>query len=115
MTKYFELLLDLLEISPKEDFLKVAKVIEDNRWREIVIYHQYSPVFYGYMDLLDWKISIEDYLQIWDINSNILYDSTKKDSISFIKGNPKLQNDTIYIFDSISQGIIPDKENIIYC
>jgi hypothetical protein len=31
MTKYFELLLDLLEIRPKEEFLKVAKVIEDNR------------------------------------------------------------------------------------
>jgi len=115
MTKYFELLLDLLEISPKEDFLKAAKLIEDNRWKNIMVYHQYSPIFYWYMDLLDGKISIEDYLQVWDINSNILYDHNKKDSISFIKENNEFLDDTIYILDSISEGLIPDRENVIYC
>ena len=31
MTKYFELLLDLLDINNKDDYLKIAKIIEDNQ------------------------------------------------------------------------------------
>ena len=87
MTKYFELLLDLLDINNKDDYLKIAKIIEDNQWKNFEIYHQYAPIFTWYINLLDETITLENFLRIWDINSDILYSPDRCDSISFLKNN----------------------------
>lgn len=114
MTKYFELLLDLLDIMDKDDYIKIAKIIENNHGKNFEIYHQYAPIFMGYIKLLDKKITIEDFLRIWDINSDILYNSHRHDSISFLQNNTILDDNTIYILDSISDGIIQPRENVFY-
>ena len=114
MTKYFELLLDLLDISDRDNYLKIAKIIEDNHGKNFEIYHQYAPIFTWYINLLNGTITIEDFLKIWDINSDILYNPDRCDSISFLRNNTVLDDDTIYILDSISDGIIQSRENVFY-
>lgn len=114
MTKYFELLLDLLEIQDRDLYVEIAKVIEDNTSKKLKVYHQYFFVFEWYRDLLDWKLSPEEFLKLWDIGSKLRFNHQKPDSISFLKSNPVLDNDTIYIFDSISDWIIKSKENVFY-
>ena len=65
--------------------------------------------------MLKWEISEEEFLQLWDFQSKILYDTKKFDSISFLKSNPELENNSIYIFDSLAKGIIPSQDNVCYC
>jgi hypothetical protein len=45
MTKYFELLLDLLEIQDKDSYIEIAKVIEKNTDKKLQVHHQYFFVF----------------------------------------------------------------------
>ena len=115
MIKYFELLLDLLEITEKDAYLKIANIIESNKAKKIEIYHQYPFIFQWYHQLLNWELQVEDFLQLWDFQSKIKFDPQKQDSITFLKSNPKLDDETIYIFDSLSSWIIPDSDNIFYC
>lgn len=115
MTKYFELLLDLLEIENKDSYIEISKIIESNKYKKLKAYHQYFFIFEWYRDLLDWKLSPEEFLQLWDIGSKLRFDLNKLDSISYLQSNPDLEDDTIYIFDSISDWIIQPRENIFYC
>ena len=114
MIKYFELLLDLLEISDKDLYIEIAKIIEKNTDKKLQVYHQYFFIFEWYRDLLDWKLSTEEFLQLWDIDSKLRFDSEKLDSISYLQTNPDFNNDTIYIFDSLSDWIIQARENVFY-
>jgi hypothetical protein len=45
MIKYFELLLDLLEIENKDSYIEIAKIIESNRNKKVKAYHQYFFIF----------------------------------------------------------------------
>jgi hypothetical protein len=51
---------------------------------------------------LDKNITTEEFTQIGDFNSKIFFDKKKQDSISFLKSNPVLENNILYVFDSIS-------------
>lgn len=115
MIKYFELLLDLLDIEKTQEYLQVADVIEKNIEKDICVYHQYSFLFLWYHKLLKNEISVEDFLQLWDFQSKIGFDERKMDSISFLKWNPSLENNSIYIFDWLAKGIISNQENVYYC
>lgn len=114
MTKYLQLLLDLLEIQDKEPYLEISKIIEKNTDKKLKVYHQHFFIFEWYRDLLDWKLSPEEFLQLWDINSKLRFDTKKLDSISYLQTNPDFDDDTIYIFDSISDWIIQPRENVFY-
>ena len=114
MIKYFELLLDLLEIEDKENYIKIANIIESNPWKKLEIYHQHAPIFLWYKSLISGNQSIEDFLKIWDINSDILYNSQIEDSVSFFQKKKNIDDNTIYIFDSISYWGV-DWQNIYYC
>ena len=114
MIKYFELLLDLLEITDRESFVKMAKEIETNKDKSLKAYHQYFFIFEWYKKLLEWDIEPEEFLQLGDMWSSLRFDHDKPDSITFLQSNPKLDKDTIYIFDSLSEWIIPAAENVFY-
>lgn len=114
MTKYFELLLDLLEIESKSPYIEIAKVIESNKDKKVKAYHQYFFIFEWYKKLLEWDMEPEEFLQLWDMWSSLRFDHDKPDSITFLQSNPKLDKDTIYIFDSLSEDIIPTVENVFY-
>ena len=114
MTKYFELLLDLLEIENKDSYIEIAKIIESNKNKKLKAYHQYFFIFEWYKELLEWNMEPEEFLQLWDMWSRLRFDHDKPDSITFLQSNPKLDKDTIYIFDSLSDGIISTTENVFY-
>ena len=117
MIKYFELLLDLLDIekSIRVKYIDIANIIEEWKYENIQCYHRHSLVFEWYKKLLDKKITTEEFTYIGDINSKISFDTKKQDSISFLKSNPVLDNNVLYVFDNLAKGIIAEKENIVYC
>ena len=122
MIKYFELLLDLLDIeeSKRADYIAVANKIEtmsesSKEFSSLQCYHRHTFIFEWYQKLLNKEITVEEFTYIWDINSKISLDDKKQDSISFLKSNPVLGNDALYIFDKISEGMIEEKGNIYYC
>lgn len=117
MIKYFELLLDLLDIeqSIRAKYIDIANKIESQKYSDIKYYHRHAFVFQWYQKLLNKEITAEEFTQIWDIRSKIFFDTKKHDSISFLKSNPVLDDNILYIFDKISEGIIAEKKNIVYC
>lgn len=115
MKKYFTLLLNLLEIQNQDCFDQVLEIIEKHKTKKIHFYHQYGFLLQWYLSLLQEKISLEDFLKIWDIDSPFSIDIQKKDSISFLRSNPKLISSEIYIFDSLAQWIIAKQNNVFYC
>lgn len=115
MIKYFELLLDLLDINQKQNFIQIASIIESNKDKNIKIYHQYAFIFEWYQKLVNWVLSPEEFIQLWDIDSSIRFDINKPDSISYLKSNPEIEKDSIYIFDSIANGAIAGADNVFYC
>lgn len=115
MEKYFDLLLELLDIQNKENYKKVASLIAKNPKAKFEFYYKHSFIFEWYQKLLNWQISKEDFVQLWDFKSKIKIDLKKPDSISFLKSNPKLDKNVIYVFDSLAQWIIEESENIFYC
>lgn len=115
MNKYFSLLLDLLGIPENNNYLEVLNIIEKNKDKNIQYFHQIAFAFQWYQDLLNKKISPEEFLQIGDIGSTIKPDIKKKDSISFLRSNPVLDKNSIYIFDSLAEWIVEESANIFYC
>lgn len=122
MIKYFELLLELLDIEDvvREKYIFIAKKIETiwkntDTYSSIRCYHRHAFIFEWYQKLINNEITTEDFIQTWDIKSKIFFDTQKQDSISFLNSNPKLDNNTLYVFDKISEWIIEKKENTIYC
>lgn len=115
MNKYFTLLLDLLEIPENQKYIKILDIIEKNKDKNIQFFHQISFAFQWYQYLLNQKITPEEFLQIWDICSCQKLDNKKQDSISFLKSNPVLDENNIYIFDSLAKWIVAEQRNVFYC
>jgi len=115
MIKYFELLLDLLNIEDNWSYVEIAKLIEKNKDKDLKVYHQYFFIFEWYRDLLDWKIDTEEFLKIWDIWSRVRFPDDKPDSISLLSSDFTPDKNTMYIFDSLAEWIIPEQDNVFYC
>ena len=115
MEKYFNLLLDLLNIEQNTNYSKILEIIQKNKDKKIFFYHQYAFIFEWYQKLLNQELSLEEFLQIGDIDSKFKIDSQKIDSISFLQNKPKIDPNSIYIFDSLAQWILSEQKNIYYC
>ena len=122
MIKYFELLLDLLEIeeSNRAEYTDIANKIElvwerSKSPSSLQCYHRHAFVFEWYQKLLNKEITTEEFTQIWDVKSKLFFDTKKQDSISFLKSNPVLEDNILYILDSISKWIVGESDNVIYC
>ncbi len=115
MEKYFDLLLDLLDIPQNKNHFQILEIIEKNKNKQIYFYHQYGFIFQWYQDLLNKQISPEDFLQFWDIDSKIKIDLKKLDSISLLRSDFDLDKNSIYIFDSLAEWIIAEQGNVFYC
>ena len=55
MIKYFELLLDLLDIDEaiRAEYIDIANIIESQKYSDIKCYHRHSFVFEWYQKLLN--------------------------------------------------------------
>jgi len=67
MIDQFELLLDLLNIEDKKLYLETAKQIEKKEHKKLKTLHKHGFVFELFDDFLDHKISLEEFVKIWDI------------------------------------------------
>lgn len=124
MQKYFDLLLELLRpedndytIEEKKKLSAAAHKLEERWNRDLIIAHKQGFIFEAYEDLLNDKISLDEFLATWDITSKRKLHSNKESSIdivnSIISWNIKSDNNTLFILDSISFWILADNDKKI--
>ena len=83
MEKYFDLVLELLEIEEKEKLKDTALQIKNHqeKWESISFFHQYDFLFNAWLALCAQEISEEEFVQIGDVDSQFkLYDENKKNA-----------------------------------
>lgn len=88
MEKYFDLVLELLELEGKEKLKDTALKLKNHQenWASIAFFHQYDFLFKAWLSLCAWEISEEEFVQIWDSESNIqLYNENKKNAHTYFE------------------------------
>ena len=72
MEKYFDLVLDLLEIKESSNLKEIANQLihENEKWNNVLYISRYWFLFDARMSLLNGEILPEDFVQIWDYWSN---------------------------------------------
>ena len=124
MQKYFDLLLELLRpedddfvIEEKKKLSATAKKLEERWDRNLKIAHKVWFIFEAYEDLLNEKITLNEFLATWDITSKRNISEVNESSIDVLNWIIEWKNDnenTLFILDSISFASLAkkDKETI---
>ena len=124
MQKYFDLLLELLWpedddfiVEEKKKLSATAKKLEERWNRNLKIAHKVWFIFKAYEDLLNEKITLDEFLATWDITSKKDISKTSEPSIEVLEWIIQWKNNdknTLYILDSISFASLAkkDKETI---
>ena len=112
MQKYFDLLLELLRpedddfvIEEKKKLSATAKKIEERWNKNLKIAHKVWFIFEAYEDLLNEKITLDEFLATWDITSKKNISWTHESSIDILNWIIEWKNNnenTLFILDSIS-------------
>ena len=124
MQKYFDLLLELLwpedddfVVKEKKKLSATAKKLEERWNRNLKIAHKVWFIFEAYEDLLNEKITLDEFLATWDITSKRNISESTESSIQVLEWIIQWKNDdedTLFILDSISFATLAkkDKETI---
>lgn len=124
MQKYFNLLLELLRpedddfvIEEKKKLSATAKRLEERWDKNLKIAHKVWFIFEAYEDLLNEKITLDEFLATWDITSERNISKPSESSIEVLNWIIKWKNNdenTLFILDSISFASLAkkDKETI---
>ncbi len=123
MQKYFDLLLELLRpedddfiIEEKKKFSAIAKKLE-KRWnKNLKIAHKVWFIFEAYEELLDEKISLDEFLTTWDITNKRNIPRNPESSIKILNWIiqwKKNYENTLFILDSISFWTLANSEKKI--
>lgn len=120
MQKYFDLLLELLRpedddfvIEEKKKLSATAKKIEERWNKSLKISHKVWFIFKVYEDLLNEKITLDEFLATWDITSKKNISWIHESSIDVLKWIIVWKNNdenTLYILDSISFATLANKD-----
>ncbi len=120
MQKYFDLLLELLRpedddfvIEEKKKLSASAKKLEERWDKNLKIAHKVWFIFEAYEDLLNEKITLDDFLATWDITSERNISKPSESSIKILDWIIEWQNNnenTLFILDSISFASLAKKE-----
>ncbi len=112
MQKYFDLLLELLRpedddfvIKEKKKISATAKKLEERWNKNLKIAHKFWFIFEAYEDLLNEKITFDEFLATWDITSKKNISKTNESSIEILNWIIKWKNDyenALFILDNIS-------------
>ena len=113
MQKYFDLLLELLRpenddliLDEKKKLSTSAKKLEERWDKNLKIVHKVWFLFDAYDDLLNDKISLDNFLATWDITSTKKLNTNTKTSLdilnSIIEWDMENKNNTLFILDAIS-------------
>ena len=124
MQKYFNLLLELLRpedddfvIEEKKKLSATAKRLEERWDKNLKIAHRVWFIFEAYEDLLNEKITLDEFLATWDITSERNISKPSESSIEVLNWIIEWKNEdknTLFILDSISFASLAkkDKETI---
>lgn len=119
MQKYFDLLLELLR--PEDDYFVIeekkklsaaAKKIEEKWDKNLKITHKVWFIFKAYEDLLNEKITLDEFLATWDITSKRNISNINESSIQVLNWIIEWKNsdkNTLFFLDSISFWILSKK------
>lgn len=124
MIKYLELLLELLWTSDDEESVELRKLYlsvwkkQEERWNmSLKVCHKIWYVFSAYDDLWNDRISLDEFLSVWDITSQRKIISEDISSIDFldkiIKKEKIDMKNTLIILDSVSFVALSDSEKNI--
>lgn len=113
MQKYFDLLLELLRpenydliLDEKKKLSTSAKKLEERWDKNLKIVHKVWFLFDAYDDLLNDKVSLDNFLATWDITSTKRLSTNTKTSLdilnSIIEWDMENENNTLFILDAIS-------------
>jgi len=113
MQKYFDLLLELLRpenydliLDEKKKLSTSAKKLEERWDKNLKIAHKIWFLFDAYDDLLNDKVSLDNFLATWDITSTKRLSTNTKTSLdilnSIIEWDMENENNTLFILDAIS-------------
>ena len=112
MQKYFDLLLELLRpedddfvIEEKKKLSATAKKLEERWDKNLKIVHKVWFIFEAYEDLLNEKVTLDEFLATWDITSERNISNPTESSIEVLNWIIEWKNDdenTLFILDSIS-------------
>ena len=114
MRKYFDLLLDLLEIEDKASYETLAQQIEDAPAEAKILFaHRARFILSWYLDLLKWELAPEEFVLLGDVESSIpLWQegqlSSEKLIQSLLKG--EMPEEDIIILDQIAWQVILGQE-----
>jgi len=124
MQKYFDLLLELLRpedddfvMEEKKKLSATAKKLEERWNKNLKIAHKVWFIFEAYEDLLNEKITLDEFLATWDITSERNISKPSSSSIEALNWIIEWKNEdenTLFILDSISFASLAkkDKETI---
>ena len=112
MQKYFDLLLELLRpedddfvMEEKKKLSATAKKLEERWNKNLKIAHKVWFIFEAYEDLLNEKITLDEFLATWDITSERNISKSNESSIEVLNWVIHWKNNrenTLFILDSIS-------------
>ena len=112
MQKYFDLLLELLRsedddfvMEEKKKFSATAKKIEERWDKNLKIAHKVWFIFEAYEDLLNEKITLDEFLATWDVTSERNISKPSESSIEVLNWIIEWKNNDenmLFILDSIS-------------
>ena len=112
MQKYFDLLLELLRpenddfvMDEKKKLSATAKKLEERWDKNLKIAHKVWFIFEAYEDLLNEKITLDEFLATWDVTSEKNISKPSESSIEVINWIIEWRNNdenTLFILDSIS-------------
>lgn len=124
MQKYFDLLLELLRpedddfvMEEKKKLSATAKKLEERWDKNLKIAHKVWFIFEAYEDLLNERITLDEFLATWDITSERNISKPTESSIEVLSWIIEWKNNdenTLCIIDSISFASLSkkDKETI---
>ena len=120
MQKYFDLLLELLRpedddfvMDEKKKLSATAKKLEERWDKNLKIVHKVWFIFEAYEDLLNEKITLDEFLATWDITSERNISNPTESSIEVLNWIIQWKNDdenTLFILDSISFASLAKKD-----
>lgn len=112
MQKYFDLLLELLRpedddfvIEEKKKLSATAKKLEERWDKNLKIAHKVWFIFDAYENLLNEKITLDEFLATWDITSERNISKISESSIQVLNWIIEWKNNnenSLFILDSIS-------------
>ena len=123
MQKYFDLLLELLRpedddfiMEEKKKLSATAKKLEERWDKNLKIAHKAWFIFEAYEDLLNERITLDEFLATWDITSKKNISKNYESSIQVLDTIVKWKNNdenTLFVLDSISFWILANHDKKI--